>query len=224
MNDDLSERLSNLLEFGRNVTLQLLYRGSRDGSQAQSFHSRCDSSSGTITIVKTVGGYIFGGYTTARWKDQASNQQINNCRRCREYGYCEEMEDCDYEEMQSYDYENNVIAGSKYSINKQTLTTTKCVNDPSAYIFSLVNKYDYPVRMNVKEGVEAICQNPSAGPIFGQNDQESSEIYVGCNNTSCFSYIGNSYQLPEKYFSLGESLAESNNFQLKEIEVFSFLS
>jgi hypothetical protein len=56
-----------LCEFDRNKTLSLLYRGSRDGFGASHFHSKCDGKSPTLTIIKTDEGYIFGGYTQAKW-------------------------------------------------------------------------------------------------------------------------------------------------------------
>ena len=45
----------------------LLYRGSRDGFTAQTFHSRCDSKSPTLTIIKSQHNQIFGGFTTQTW-------------------------------------------------------------------------------------------------------------------------------------------------------------
>ena len=50
----------------------LLYRGSRDGFQASDFHSRCDHKPNTLTIVKSLNGNIFGGFTSAQWKSTTS--------------------------------------------------------------------------------------------------------------------------------------------------------
>ena len=49
----------------------MLYRASRDGWETQSFHSRCDDHKYTLVIVKTVRGYIFGGYTDRTWAGNA---------------------------------------------------------------------------------------------------------------------------------------------------------
>ncbi len=46
----------------------LLYRGSRDGYQGSSFHSKCDNISNTVTIIKTAFNSVFGGFTSAQWK------------------------------------------------------------------------------------------------------------------------------------------------------------
>jgi len=45
----------------------LLYRGSRDGSNASKFHEKCDNIGETIVIIKTNKGEIFGGYTNESW-------------------------------------------------------------------------------------------------------------------------------------------------------------
>ena len=46
---------------------KLLYRASRDGFEAASFHAKCDHQSRTLTIIKTNKGFIFGGYTAIAW-------------------------------------------------------------------------------------------------------------------------------------------------------------
>lgn len=43
----------------------LLYRASRDGWDAKSFHTLCDGHGATLTIIKSAEGYIFGGYLGA---------------------------------------------------------------------------------------------------------------------------------------------------------------
>ena len=46
---------------------KLLYRATRDGFSAQSFHSKCDNIPNTLTVVKTTNNNIFGGYTEQTW-------------------------------------------------------------------------------------------------------------------------------------------------------------
>ena len=48
--------------------LKLLYRGSRDGFEAASFHGKCDGLGPTLTIIKTTSGHILGGYSNIPWK------------------------------------------------------------------------------------------------------------------------------------------------------------
>ena len=45
----------------------LLFRASRDGFKASTFHSKCDNKGPTVTIMKS-GGNIFGGFTKRAWE------------------------------------------------------------------------------------------------------------------------------------------------------------
>ncbi|TNV79800.1 hypothetical protein FGO68_gene3196 [Halteria grandinella] len=57
---------------GRLLTqLHLLYRGSADTFAASAFHSKCDTQTNTLTIVKTTDGKIIGGFTTLSWDHTA---------------------------------------------------------------------------------------------------------------------------------------------------------
>jgi hypothetical protein len=49
------------------LKLELLYRASRDGWRATDFHSKCDKKAPTVTVIKSTGGYVFGGYTGNVW-------------------------------------------------------------------------------------------------------------------------------------------------------------
>jgi hypothetical protein len=45
----------------------LLWRGSRDGFSAKTFHSRCDGHAPTLTFVLDTRGNVFGGFTPVKW-------------------------------------------------------------------------------------------------------------------------------------------------------------
>ena len=47
--------------------MNLLYRGSRDGFEADDFHRLCDKKDKTLTVIQTTKGYIFGGFTNQSW-------------------------------------------------------------------------------------------------------------------------------------------------------------
>jgi hypothetical protein len=49
------------------LQLKLLYRGSRDGFNAASFHARCDAANTTLTVIRSTTGYISGGYAAMSW-------------------------------------------------------------------------------------------------------------------------------------------------------------
>ncbi len=46
---------------------KLLYRASEHKYTAKSFHNCCDDKGPTLVIIKSNGGWIFGGYTTQSW-------------------------------------------------------------------------------------------------------------------------------------------------------------
>lgn len=61
-----NEMSQNLINRKNNVSL--LYRATRDGFEASSFHARCDNRKPTLTIIKTTNGDIFGGYAEVSWR------------------------------------------------------------------------------------------------------------------------------------------------------------
>ena len=74
----------NLIEKGVQKNLKkkinkstLLFRASRDGYKASNFHSKCDGKSNTVTLVETMTGRRFGGFTDAQW-DQSSSYKTGS--------------------------------------------------------------------------------------------------------------------------------------------------
>ena len=51
---------------------RLLFRASRDGFAADSFHSKCDKKGPTVTVVQS-GSFIFGGFTEKAWTKRGRN-------------------------------------------------------------------------------------------------------------------------------------------------------
>ena len=47
--------------------MELIYRGTRDGMNSNSFHSKCDYQGPTICLYKNDKGNIFGGYASIQW-------------------------------------------------------------------------------------------------------------------------------------------------------------
>ncbi len=62
-----------------NIPLEgyLIYRASRDGFSASSFHSNCDGISNTVTIIKTKSNSVFGGFTSAPWSSYGYKYDAN---------------------------------------------------------------------------------------------------------------------------------------------------
>jgi len=66
---DHVDRLHDWLEEdGSDGEFNLLYRFSRDGTSAASFHSKCDNRGCTLTVIETTDGYVLGGYSNTPWK------------------------------------------------------------------------------------------------------------------------------------------------------------
>ncbi len=53
---------------GDDYKWKLIYRASEHEYTAKSFHNYCDNKEPTLIVIKSSGGWIFGGYTTQSWK------------------------------------------------------------------------------------------------------------------------------------------------------------
>ena len=61
------EFIKKIYEWTGYNDMELLYRGSRDGSTSKDFHNRCDNKGPTICLYKNDKDYIFGGYASISW-------------------------------------------------------------------------------------------------------------------------------------------------------------
>ena len=48
--------------------MELIYRGTKDGSDSKKFHELCDNKGPTIVLYKNEKGNIFGGYASISWQ------------------------------------------------------------------------------------------------------------------------------------------------------------
>ena len=62
---------SYLREWVGNYKMKLLYRASEHDYTAKSFHECCDNQGPTLIIIKSSGGWIFGGYTIQSWSKKS---------------------------------------------------------------------------------------------------------------------------------------------------------
>ena len=62
-----NEYLQKLYEWTGYKGMELIYRGTRDGSDCNSFHNKCDNQGPTIVLCKNEKGNIFGGYASISW-------------------------------------------------------------------------------------------------------------------------------------------------------------
>ena len=79
--DFITNRLKQIDYFkNKNLSFELVFRGTRDGRTPKIFHQKCDGTPKTITIIKTVKGLKFGGYIEKEWKNNGG--WISNDENC----------------------------------------------------------------------------------------------------------------------------------------------
>ena len=63
----MKSRLVELCKLTERKEFKLIYRASRDGFEAASFHAKCDDQPSTLTIIQTTKECVFGAYTSVAW-------------------------------------------------------------------------------------------------------------------------------------------------------------
>ena len=66
-----NEFINKLNEWIGYKEMELIYRGTRDGSNV--FHNKCDNKGETITLIKNEKGNIFGGYASISWTNNTND-------------------------------------------------------------------------------------------------------------------------------------------------------
>ena len=61
------EFLNKLYEWTGYKSMELLYRGTKDGSGANIFHNKCDNQGPTLCLIQNDKNNIFGGYASISW-------------------------------------------------------------------------------------------------------------------------------------------------------------
>ena len=66
--DLIENRLKYMEQFkNKNLSYNLIFRGTRDGELPSDFHNKVDGKDKTITIIETTKGLKFGGYIDKKW-------------------------------------------------------------------------------------------------------------------------------------------------------------
>ena len=95
-------------------------------------------------------------------------------------------------------------------------------SDPKAFIFSLVNKDNKPIKMKCQNANNSIYCSSTSCAVFGGGH----DLYISNNsnvNTTSYSNLGHSYEHPKhKYDTIEASsfLAGYFNFKVNEIEIY----
>lgn len=67
------EFISQILEWCDCKKMELIFRGTRDGMNAKSFHEKCDNKGETITLYQNDKKNIFGGYASISWTSNSGS-------------------------------------------------------------------------------------------------------------------------------------------------------
>ena len=124
--------------------IKLLYRGSRDGFEAKSFHEKCDNKGETLTIIESKDNYIFGGYTEINWDSTIWNGKIGEDNNSRRNGIGNEF---------IFTLKNpHGIKASKYNMKNNFLNHSICCNGNLGPIFGC-NDIRIENNCNIKENM-----------------------------------------------------------------------
>ena len=74
--EEYKEKMLNFLDEKIEGT-ELIYRGTRDGDLAKTFHEKCDNKGPTIVLCKEISGQIFGGFTKAEWDSKPQHPKAD---------------------------------------------------------------------------------------------------------------------------------------------------
>ncbi|CAF4457444.1 unnamed protein product, partial [Rotaria magnacalcarata] len=58
-----------------NQQWELIYKATRDGFDANTFHARCNNKGPTISIIQSNNNFLFGGYTAIPWTSDGSDKK-----------------------------------------------------------------------------------------------------------------------------------------------------
>jgi hypothetical protein len=79
--DFIENKLKYMEQFkNKNLSYNLIFRGTRDGELPSDFHNKVDGKDKTITIIETTKGLKFGGYIDKKW--DSSGGWINDDENC----------------------------------------------------------------------------------------------------------------------------------------------
>ena len=132
--NDLDVINKRLLRQNKRTVYSLIYKATRDGDKAETFHSMCDSYNHTVVIIKTLTGRRFGGYTYEKWEGEDINkidnrsflfsidkQKVYNIKRNEEAIGCYKLNGPDFCGWQ-------IVIQDNFLSNKQCYTGEKDMN------------------------------------------------------------------------------------------------
>ena len=78
-NERKNEFINKIIEWSGYKSMELIYRGTRDGMTSNDFHNKCDNKGKTICLFLNEKDNIFGGYSSIPWQNNGGNKTANDC-------------------------------------------------------------------------------------------------------------------------------------------------
>ena len=78
-NERKNEFINKILEWSGYKSMELIYRGTRDGMTSNDFHNKCDNKGKTICLFLNEKDNIFGGYSSIPWQNNGGDKTANDC-------------------------------------------------------------------------------------------------------------------------------------------------
>ena len=74
--EEIAIKISKILN--KKIKFKLLYKASKDGDAASTFHEKCDNIENTLILIHASGKKRFGGFTTQTWDGNNVNKKDKN--------------------------------------------------------------------------------------------------------------------------------------------------
>ena len=77
------DMISRWIDSDAKIKYVLMYKASKNGDSSDAFHKKCDNVTNTVTLITTIDGWKFGGYTDSSWKslrDQRYQDEISDSK------------------------------------------------------------------------------------------------------------------------------------------------
>ena len=123
-----------LLRQNKRTVYTLIYKATRDGDKAETFHTMCDSYNHTLVLIKTIKGRKFGGYAYEKWEGEdiskvdnraflfsIDNKKVYNVNKNEEAIGCYKLNGPDFCGWQ-------IVIQDNFLTNKQCYTGEKEMN------------------------------------------------------------------------------------------------
>ena len=141
-----NEFLEKLYEWTGYKKMELIYRGTRDGSESNIFHNKCDNKGPTICLCKNEKGNIFGGYASISWSSD-NNYHSANGSFLFTLTNIHNTSPTKYSNTKNYNHAvyHNISYGPTFGGNHDLYISSNFLNNNSSYC---ILGYSYPDVIN----------------------------------------------------------------------------